>query len=308
MSTISEGLNKHKESLLSEMEAAGQYEACRATLLLLDQLKREFLGQDELADSDRRLAPTLFDLMSACLQQQVGSLSKEKVAASEPIAQYGRISSNAIAVARVQLALAVALVLSIVINATAVSLLLALGIGLICYLVASGRWEHLGKTAALSRRLLRLLGPGETPKASDSLAIEEVKRDHARNVVLTLQETARLADSVLGASRYLLDSRSVPDLRPLPNLSQPVLEFLQDLGEVANTADGDFALMVAQKRLGAVADALGIRMLAYGPDTASHFAVDRVAGRATENPCVTVRPALMRGETCLARGYAKLYE
>jgi hypothetical protein len=115
-------------------------------------------------------------------------------------------------VARVQLALAVALVLSIVINATALSLLLALGIGLICYLVASGRREDLGKTAALSRRLLRLVGPGETPKAPDSLAIEEVKREHARNVVLTLQETARLADSVLGASRYLLDSRSVPDL------------------------------------------------------------------------------------------------
>lgn len=296
MSTISEALNKYKEDLMSGLESA----APRAILSVVDQLRSEFLAQQELAESDRRLAPPLFDLMCARLQQQNESLST----AAEPIKHHGRISSATIAVARVQLALAVTLVLSIVVNITALSLLLALGIGLICYLVASGQWEALSKTGAVSW-LLRFVGPHETPKVPDSLAVEQGNTEHARNIALTLQEMARLADSVLAGARYLLDSSTMAH-PGRPNLSQPVLEFLQDLSEAASTVDGDFALKVAQKRLGAVADALGIRILEYSPDTSSHFAVEVVSDTLTENRCITVRPALMRGEACLARGYAKV--
>lgn len=164
MSTISEALKT--------LEPADEYQSSRPALAVVDRLRNEFLTQEKLADSDRRLAPTLFDLMSACLQQQADPLSKDKGAVSEPIAQHERISSAAKALARVQLALAVTLVFSIVIDTTALSLLLALSIGLICYLVASGRWEDLGKTAAVSW-LLRFVGPSETPKAPDSLATEE---------------------------------------------------------------------------------------------------------------------------------------
>lgn len=306
MSTISEVFNNHKEALISELKPTDEYGSFRATLSLVNRLRSEFLTQEKLPDSDRRLVPALFDLMAACLQLQVDSLSNDKGAVPEPIAQHERISSAAIALARVQLALAVTLVLSILISTTALSLLLALGIGAICYLVASGQWEDLSKTGAVSW-FLRFVGPHETPKVTDSLAVDEGKRKHARDIVLTLQEMARLADSVLATARYLLDSSSVPDPGRPPNLSQPVLEFLQDLGEAASTVDGDFALKVAQKRLGAVADALGIRTLDYDPDTASHFMVDRVSDRSKENQCITVRPALMRGEACLARGYAKVF-
>jgi hypothetical protein len=140
------------------------------------------------------------------------------------------------------------------------------------------------------------------PKRSSELQLldTQAKTDQAIRLADALESLCRNFDRTINILGDELDTET----SPAPQPSQPaiLMEFLQDLAEAATTSDAEQALRLAEKRTPAIATALGVEIIEYSQGRAACFLVDATPDASKMQ---TLCPAIVKGDLCLVKGYAR---
>ncbi len=141
-------------------------------------------------------------------------------------------------------------------------------------------------------RLPAALATGRAPPPL--LALVDGRR---RAVEDQLAQADRLLGFAASEAEALTAGRRAPAGEPVPDA---LAEALQDLGEAAGAGNAAYALALAETVPERLAEAFGLELVTYDPDSAAMFRVEGDPERA-----LSKRPAVVRGGRLVARGYAR---
>lgn len=258
-------------------------------LVLCDRTREAYLAQPDLPASDSEIAPQLFASLGALVAPRPSP--HDAPPAALPSAFPGPEVPPSPTITATIAVMTGVLVASIGIGTLTLSIVLAVALGVAGYLAAGG-----------SIRGYNPLRRARPPRAP----ILEQRRSAVRTPEVGRLETAlRHADVLLALAR---------DVRPVdapPTTDVPIddrfLAFLQDVAEAASEGDGDHLVALTSRRLPSVIETLGLHFATLDAANQNVFAIDQIADADRKGTAVTVRPAIMQGQRCLSRGYARRY-
>jgi hypothetical protein len=197
--------------------------------------------------------------------------------------------------------LTLGLVASVLAGLNSLALILALMVGALGYGAATGQVARLANSWPLSVLFVA--------KAS-RIELEKVAEKHraVRETALSglfgdIESALRSTDAAIAMMRQDAESQfNTPQRVQRERTEAP---FLQDLAEAAAAGDAAHALVLAQRRLAPLAQSLGLTLVDASDATITHFTVEAASGQPSSGPLQTMRPAVLDGTTCIARGYAR---
>jgi hypothetical protein len=257
--------------------------------MLCDQTREAYLAQADVPASDSEVVPQLFASLRALVAPRpppdIGSAPALRSQFAQPEPRPSPAVTATIAV------VTAVLIASIGIGTLTLSIILAIALGLAGYFAAGG--SIAGFTPVRRARnagvpLLEEKRPAE--RMPDMVRLEAALRQ--ADALLALIRNARLIEAAPAATAQFDDR---------------FLAFLQDLAEAASDADGDHLITLTCRRLPSALETIGLHFAALDAENQHVFAVDQLTDAKRKGTAVTVRPAIMQGQRCLSRGYARRY-
>jgi hypothetical protein len=186
---------------------------------------------------------------------------------------------------------------SIAIGTVGLSILVVGALGLICYIAVRGRALDISNARwpFVKHR---------TMTTRDRLASEAAMAATRDRTLARLEEAFRQIDA--GLTRLREERAAEQPVTAGPAVDSGHVEFLQDLAEAGMADDGELLVKLTRRRLPPVMQRLQLRLEASG-ENAAWFVTDEVADAERKGTVTTIRPAVLRGEHCLSRGYARRY-
>lgn len=254
---------------------------------LLDATRDAYLSQPDLPAADAAFAPRVFDAVRAMVLPIASSAILTGSAPPPTPAPVLRRASATLLTAGV-------LIASILLGTPSLSVVLALALGLLAWFSAGGSVlgispDRLRIEAAPAPRL-RIEGPRAATRTPD---------------LARLEEAFRQADALLARLREAQPPAPVPVSDAAAD--QAYVQFLQDLAESAAAQDGEHLAKLISRRLPSVLQGQSLRLATFEEAAPDCFLIDEIPDGARRGTTVTVRPAILRGDVCLARGYAHRY-
>ena len=254
-------------------------------LTTFDAACQAYLAQRDLPASDAALAPSLFDALRALLSSPSTAVMPAAVRAADPPQAAG---SSPLLLAAAPI-LAGVLIASITLGTLSLSIVLTVGLALLAWLGGGGRVFGL----ALPTRAAAPVVRSDPPRAVTRMPS-----------LARLEAAFRQADALLVLARAERPSLPTPSLDS--TLDQGHLQFLQDLAEAGAAQDGEHLVKLVSRRLPSIAQGQDLRFanFEHAPDC---FVIDEASEPGRRGTTETLRPAILRGDRCMARGYARRY-
>ena len=282
---------------------------------MIGRIRKDVLAEKELSEVEIALAEAFFDCMIDRESKaiQAGGLSHNDADVRIQGNPVGEGSSSSAALLVLGVATSI-LIIAIVAGWTTLSVIMALLVGGAGVFLTYGRASELhpvwprsprpnqGKTRDFTRR-------------EDNPERETSTRERERAVTVILDEVEskmRCANRAILRVRQELEAKrdaasNSATRQPTLEMSDAIIDYLQDLAQAGITEDEVYALKLAQRRLSLVMLSIGLEFISYSKAQASCFTVDH-DGCPDESRSVvkTIRPAVMHGGKCLSSGYAKM--
>ena len=264
-------------------------------VVLCDQTRDAYLAQQDISEVDAKCAAQLFASLRTLVPSKSQSDAEVDLYPAEAAQESSRLSSPAlIAVAPV---LTIVLIGSVVIGTLSLSLGLAIALGLVGYLAAGGKlFGFSADTLPLGFRVVDRVGAGVIDGKRSSAASLNIDR---------LEDAFRQADVLL--ARLRAERPPEVALKAEVPLDEGSLQFVQDLVEAELAGDGDYLVKLVHRRLPAMLQRLGLRLALLADGDEDCFVVDLLTDPNRTGTTTTIRPAIMRGDRCLSRGYGQRY-
>jgi hypothetical protein len=260
---------------------------------LCDATRDAYLAQPDLPQADRMFAPRLFDALRALvLPATVPAVITQPARDHLPArGAAGRTFPTLLTAGPI---LSAVLVASILLGTSSLSIVLAIALGVLGWFGAGG--SILGLSSGRLRidttpaPLLRIEGPRAVTRTPDLTRLEDAFRQ--ADVLLT-----RLREAQPSTRTPVADTA----------VDQAYVQFLQDLAEAGAAQDGEHLTKLVTRRLPSVLRVQGLRLAMFGEAPAECFVLDEIAELGRRGTTVTMRPAILRGDDCVTRGYARRY-
>lgn len=265
-------------------------------VVLCDQTRDAYLAQQDIPEVDAKFAAQLFASLRALVPPKSQSDAGVDLHPAEAAHESDRLSSPMLmAVAPV---LTIVLIGSVVIGTLPLSLGLAMALGLVGYLAAGGKvFGFSADTLPLGLRGADRVGARDIDAEGSSAA--------ANPGIDRLEDAFRQADVLLARLRAERPVEVATKVE-VP-LEEGPLQFVQDLAEAELAGDGDYLVKLVHRRLPAILQRLGLRLTLLTDGDEDCFVVDLVTDPNRTGATTTVRPAIMRGDRCVSRGYGQRY-
>jgi hypothetical protein len=302
MRSLAEIFLHQRSELSSSLESSIGQDQYKIVEEYISGVGDSYLRQDDCPDWDKEIAPQCIELIGFSVRYR----ALPQAPARTPSALVDRSTSNSESARSLQgmvLVLVVVAAGSVIIGTTTLSLLLVAGLGALAHLAGGG--VIFGRSTK-DWPLSLVFGKADPDAQTDAAARRRAEEDYRQSIsdyMVGLEGQCRHIDALLDRFR----EQAAPE--PLPgsevHLNSIHLQFLQDLSEAAAADDSAYAIAVVRKRLPAVARSLGVQLSQFSDGSEAWFAIDEEPDVTLKGTTRTVRPAVMRGDTCLARGYAR---
>lgn len=262
----------------------------------LGHTERIFLDEADLDNHEAEISRHVFSAIRSAavcgIQERMDQTSiQTHLEGLEPPRRSLDLSSAIIAINAI-------LFISIALELTVFSLALTLLLGVTSYLAVRG---------TVYGRSINMFFKSK-PDASDLDGITVINNvaAHPTPFILDdLEQAIRQIDWILVAIR----SNKPPEKQTKTAVmsDRRSLQFLQDIAEASATEDGDYLMKLTREQLLPFARGFGLQLIAYSDENQSSFIIDKIFSEKDKGATVTIRPAIMCQEECLATGYARAY-
>ena len=259
------------------------------------EIEKAYTEQPDCTEMQRQVARLLLASAADAAISCSTSIASQNVGspASDRARSMGLLATPAITV------LTLVLAASVLAGPAGLNLILALLLGMLGVASSSGLLGRLANRWPISALL--------TDRASrQSMEADAKVRSSASEAKISqlfteIEGTLRAGDAAIDAAGRLADEAPTARRR---TPEHQVVQFVQDLAEAVATNDAAHALSLARLRLPALAGALGLTLMEADSGARENFVIDGPADGASTR-LHTLRPAVLDGEVCLARGYAR---